>query len=257
MVYKFSPYLALLLLGCCLCLRSYATEPPAQEKLILYYEDRIPYIVPVMGEGLIGFIASRVTNVLDEAGIRYEWSLLPFHIQLEMLKRNQKPACGVGMFKTSPREDYMLYSKPIYQDRPQLIFANTQSDFSQYTSIKSLLADKQKRLLVKKGYSHGNHLERMIKAENPTRYVSSKRNAGTYKEVLQGKADYLIAIPEEQEMLVKLMDLNPNQYQVIRFPDMPNGELRHIACSLNVGQATMDKINQAIDKLSVNWQKNH
>ena len=241
----------------CTCSLAYGEVPTTPGKLTLYYEDRIPYVVPVMGEGLIGFIASRVTSVMEDAGIPYEWSLLPYQFQQDTLKRNQKPACAIGAFKTRAREEYLLYSKPIYQNRPLVIFANHINNFSSYKNIRSLLADKQKRLLVKRGYAYGNYLDRIIKEENPTLSHSDKRNVGMMNEVLAGKADYLIGVPEELEMLVKLMDLNPNQYQIIQFADITEGEYRHIACALNVGQATIDKINQSIDKLSGGWNKIH
>ncbi len=233
---------------------AYAKEPTTT-KLTVYYEDRLPFTIPILGEGLIGFIASRVNSVLTDAGINYEWTLLPFQNQQEVLKRNQIPACAVGFFKNPSRESYMLFSKPIYHNRPLVVFANTKSDFSKYKTLKSLFADQSKFMLVKTGYTYGKGIDALMKQENPRLVFSDKRNVGMITRVVAGDADYMLGTPEELEMLVKLMDVKSSDYQFFQFPDFPDGETRHIACSKNVGQATMDKINAAIDKYSADWNK--
>ncbi len=147
-------------------------ETPASI-LTLYYEDRIPYSFSPIGEGVIGIVANPVNEALNRSGIPYSWQLLPFDRQLDALKKNTQAACTVGAFKTPERESYLVFSDPIYQDKPLAIFAHPDIKFKSYPDITVLLKDKSKTLLVKKSYSYGKIMDALL-AQSKTPRCSSR-----------------------------------------------------------------------------------
>src|SRR5581483_984236 len=83
--------------------RAYADE------LTLYYHERPPYSAKQPDGSVRGITADIADKALKAAGIPYRWEDLPSARQLEVIKRNEGQACGLGWFKRPDREAFAKF----------------------------------------------------------------------------------------------------------------------------------------------------
>lgn len=224
----------------------FAWAQPSQP-VTLHYVQRPPYMVATHGglEGLTGgpsyqaFLKAQVPVVLAET---------PFARQLRYLETNAGLDCMIGMFKKPERERFAKYTKPVYQDKPQLILtaASNAARFSNHNSVVDVFGDKSKTLLVKLGYSYGVTLDALIEKYQPTIRKTTDENLAMLRQIKLGLADYMFVAPEEAVAAIESAGFHASDFSQIAFANMPAGEYRHLLCSRNVPDEVIQKLNAAI-----------
>ena len=88
----------------------------------LHYVQRPPYMMAA-GEGLTGLTGGPSYLAFKTAKVAVVVKETPFARQLYYLEKNTGRDCMIGMFRRPEREAFAKYSKPVYQDQPQVIVA--------------------------------------------------------------------------------------------------------------------------------------
>jgi len=220
----------------------------AENPIQLYYYDRAPYaITDVQGE-VSGLCATPAANAFKQAGIPFQWKKMPFKRQLVTIKYNKKKACGIGWFKNPEREAFARFTDAIYQDKPAITISKKGNRaLKRHQDLKTLLKDKQVKLLVKDGFSYGTYIDGLIKSYDPeVVVVATSTNIQMLQMILAGRADYYFTSEEEAEHIIVNAGYEVSQFQLQHYSDMPAGNRRYITCSQQVSPEMIDLLNLAL-----------
>jgi uncharacterized protein (TIGR02285 family) len=219
----------------------------AEDDLVIYYHERAPYSTKQADGSVKGITADIVTQAMSVAGIPYHWEELPSARQMEVLKRNGGPACGLGWFKRPEREAFAKFSAPIYRDLPTIVVARaTDGRFAGTPSIDALFADKSLTLLTKTGYSYGAEIDRKIAEEKPKARADASDNQIMLGMVSRERVDYMIMAEEEAKDLLANSEFAQAGLAIYHLADPPAGEYRYLMCSKSEPDDLIARINQAI-----------
>ena len=220
----------------------------AGDTVTLYYEERTPYAVKSVDSDVTGLTATPVAEAFKEAGIAFEWKEMPFKRQLQTIKYNKKKACGIGWFKKPEREEFAIFSEPIYQDMPSITLSKQMNtSVAKHENAESLLKDKSLKLLVKDGFSYGRYIDELIEKHNPDRVVAvGSSNLQMLQMILSARADYFFVSEEEAKEIITSAGYSLQDFQRQRYADMPPGNKRYIACSQQVTDEVVDSLNDVI-----------
>lgn len=227
---------------------AFATEAvPVQQPITLHYIQRPPYMTP-SGDGLVGLTGGPTVLAFKNANVPFVLTETPFARQLHMLETNSGQDCMIGMFKKPERELFAKFTKPVYQDQPQVIFtaAANAPRFAKFNSVVDLFNDKSMTLLVKLRYSYGVSLDAMIERYQPTISKTTDENLLMIKTIKFKLADYMFMAPEEAAAAVVAAGFTDSDFKQIKFKNMPDGEYRRIMCSKSVPDDVIAKLNAAI-----------
>jgi len=221
----------------------------AEGPLQLYYSERIPYAVADDTGSVEGLTATPAADAFKRADIPFEWKQMPFKRQLATLKYNKKKACGIGWFKNPEREAFARFTHAIYRDRPSItISAKGNDGVAKHRDVVGLLQDKGIRLLVKDGFSYGAYIDEQIQRHLPeSLVVVGSSNIQMLDILLSGRADYFFVSEEEASKMISSSGHAISQFQLNSYSDMPPGNHRYIACSQQVQNGTIDKLNLAME----------
>jgi polar amino acid transport system substrate-binding protein len=224
-----------------------ASEASAEDDLIIYFHQRPPYSAKQADGSVKGITADIVTQAMSVAGIPYRWEELPSARQMEVLKRDEGKACGLGWFKRPEREVFAKFSAAIYHDLPTIVVARAQDQrFAGTPSIDALFADKTLTLLTKTGYSYGGELDQKIAAQQPTARADASDNRIMLGMVGRERVDYMIMAEEEAKDLLSQSDFADAGLAIYHLANPPAGEYRYLMCSKSVPDDLIARINQAI-----------
>lgn len=220
----------------------------ATETITLHFYERPPYMIK-RGTEATGLTANPAQAAFTQAGIAFEWALTPAKRQLRLIKESTGLDCGVGWLKNPEREAFGKFSRPIYQDKPAV--ALVRPDFKPAgETLAEVLADPNLRVLMKSGLTYGKYVSMQ------TKIAQAKINSVTVEQpmlirmISAGRSDLMFSTEEESEMSVTSGETGPNSLKVLKFPDIPPGETRHLLCSKKISDATMAKLDAAIEKAS-------
>ena len=228
----------------------YVSSAVADDPVQLYYEERIPYAVTNSQGDVNGLTATAAGSAFDQAGIPFQWKKMPFKRQLQTIKFNKKMACGIGWFKTPQREEFALFTGPIYRDKPTITLSNqSNASVARHSDVASLLKDQKLKLLVKDGFSYGSYIDGLIDQFSPHRVVAvGSSNVQMLKMILSGRADYFFVAEEEAMQIIQSSDRTMSEFQRQRYPDMPAGNSRHLACSQQVTPEKVELLNRFLGR---------
>jgi uncharacterized protein (TIGR02285 family) len=220
----------------------------AADVVPVYYEERTPYAVTSVDGRVTGLTATPVTEAFNGAEIGFEWKKMPFKRQLQTIKYNKKKACGIGWFKKPEREEFAIFSAPIYQDKPSITISKQgNTSVAKHKNAEDLLKEKNLKLLVKDGFSYGTYIDELIERHNPKRVVAvGSSNLQMLQMIMSGRADYFFVSEEEAEEIITSADYSLQDFQRQRYMDMPPGNKRYIACSQQITQEIVDRLNVEI-----------
>lgn len=223
-----------------------AASAHADADFVLYYHERPPYSFKQADGGVGGFLADIADQAMKAAGIAYRWEDLPSARQLEVIKRNDGQACGLGWFKRPDREAFAKFTLPIYHDPPTIVVARADdARFSGTPTLDALFRDKSLLLLTKTGYSYGAEIDAKIESEKPKLRRDPSDNRAMLVMVGRKRVDYMIMAEEEARDLLDDPDLKQS-VAIYHLGDAPPGELRYLMCSRSVPDDVIARINQAI-----------
>ncbi len=219
----------------------------ADDKLIVYYHERVPYSAKQTDGSVHGITADIVTQAMSVAGVPYRWEESPSARQMEVIKRDEAPSCGLGWFKRPDREAFAKFSIALYRDLPTIVVARAKDKrFAGSPSIEGLFADKSLTLLTKTGYSYGAALDAKIAAQKPTTRVDAGDNRIQLNMVRRERVDYMIMAEEEAKDLLSQPEFADAGLAIYHLANPPGGEYRYLMCSKSVPDAVIARINQAI-----------
>lgn len=216
------------------------------QTVVVHYNSRPPYLF-VQDGVLSGLTGSPVVGAFKAAGVSFVTAETPAARQLKILKDNEGFDCGIGWFKNPEREAFAKFTKPIYQDEPQIVMMAAENNKIKPTdTIEAVLSNPDLMLLVKNAYSYGKGLDALIEKFHPKRQTVSIENIQMFKMVQAQRADYMFAAPEEAAVTIPIAGFQPHQFKLIKLGNMPKGEYRYLMCSQNVPEETIAKLNAAI-----------
>jgi uncharacterized protein (TIGR02285 family) len=219
----------------------------AEDDLVIYYHQRAPYSVKQADGSVKGITADIVTQTMSVAGVPYRWEELPSARQMEVLKRGEGKACGLGWFKRPEREEFAKFSMAIYHDLPTIVVAREKDQrFAGTPSIDALFADKTLTLLTKTGYSYGGVIDKKITEQKPKARADASDNRIMLGMVSRERVDYMIMAEEEAKDMLSQADFTASGLAIFHLADPPAGEYRYLMCSKSVPDEVIGRINQAI-----------
>jgi polar amino acid transport system substrate-binding protein len=224
----------------------HASAAAQSPRLTVYYEERPPYQVRV-GDNVEGLTASPAARAFKAAQLDVNWEAASMSRSLYVLKENQGSACVVALFKTKERLAFAKYTKAVYRDGPNVVLARRQINFDTGSTWPEALASSGLRLLVRLKYSYGKHIDDVLLRIKPETVVSPKSNAQLAELLVADRADLMFTSEEEATVLLGRLATKASHLHILRFADLPPGEERHIACTRNVPDDIIERLNSVID----------
>lgn len=218
------------------------------EDLVVFFNDRAPYFWRDDTDNVRGIVAEPAERALAASGTPFIWEELPSARQIETIKRNEMAACGLGWYKRPDREEFARFSDAIYRDSRMVVIARKHDPhYVDNPPIATLFADPGLTLLVKVGYSYGTVMDAKIAAGNPNRVSTSTDNLHMLDMIALGRADYMLMSAEEADYLLNADGHVANALASYPFQDAPEGEPRHLMCTMQVPRDLLDRFNAALD----------
>lgn len=211
---------------------------------------RAPYYVIENGQ-ISGIIAEPAARAFKNAGLKFSWHELASNRQLKRIEQNADRSCAVGWFKKPEREAFARFTDPIYVDRPMVVLARSDnSAVASHTMLKALIADPSLRFGRKLGYSYGAVVDDLLVSEKTVNLTTTQDNFGMVRMLLGRRFDYMFASYEEAAGLIDSVGAASDDLVALTLGGTPPGNARHILCSKNVSDAEIERLNEAIARLS-------
>lgn len=222
----------------------------AQTPLSIEYRDKPPYSYTLDGKPA-GFLMERTARLLKRAGIEARYAEVPIRRTLLNLQGNQTALCSPGLYKNPEREGFARFSLPIHRDKPHVVLANAAAaaQIRAIPRIAQLFADASLQPGLLEGVSYGVQLDQFLAAATRPALRAQLSPLQLARMVGARRVDYMLIDEEDLNWLRKDPEFTPLPLVRIEFADMPRGELRYLACSMQVTPHTMDKLNQTIREL--------
>lgn len=219
------------------------------QSITLYFHVRPPYAQPGAPAGVKGLLVTPVIRALNEAGLNAQWVEMPPARQTEEIKRAVTPACGLGWFKRPEREEFAIFTAPIYKDRPSVIVTRKDDTrFAAPTALQQIFADPRFKLLVKTGYSYGAVIDGWLQNLHPTTQESAGTNETMLNMIANGRNDYTIMAAEEADYLLENDAPLGAALHAVALSDAPEGEQRYLMCSRATPADAIARLNaQLVD----------
>lgn len=236
------------LVGCLLSPAVLYAQPDAP--VTLHYSERPPYQYTAADGRPAGLLIRLTARVFDKAAIAVQWRSQPYNRSLMIIQANSGNDCSIGWFRTAEREAFAQFTLPIYRDRPQVALVRADYPVVAGLSAADLLTDPAARLLLKQSFVYGAYLDALI-AQRPAASIQRVSvEVPTMLMMLRARrADVLILSIEEVEFYALQPEFAMQDFQVLSFADVPQGELRYLMCSQQISPAVMQRVNRAIRKV--------
>jgi polar amino acid transport system substrate-binding protein len=216
--------------------------------LTLHYQERPPYSTLEADGRVSGLVATPAARALERAGIAFRWERTPAQRQLALIQQGDGLHCGVGWFRNAERETAGRFNgRPLYRDRPFIALVRDGAPWPADGRAADALAQRAARLLVKDGFSYGAYLDALI-ARSPADVVRTPAELDAMARMLAaGRGDWMIASPEEVPALLARVPDGGHGLEVVRLPDVPAGEARHLYCSRAVPPAWLARVDAVLE----------
>lgn len=216
--------------------------------LTLHYQERAPYSATQPDGTVAGLVATPAAQALTQASVVFVWARTPSQRQLALIQEGTGLHCGVGWFRNAERAAHGKFSKPLYRDRPFGALARGDSPLRSGLSGAEALALAGDTLLVKEGYSYGPQLDHLIATHTPPPAKTSAETQQMLRMLLAGRAGWMIASPEEAQVLRQDAGPAAQGLRTVSFTDISAGETRHLYCNRAVPDAWLARIDQALSR---------
>ncbi len=219
-------------------------EEPA---LSLYYYERPPFHYTDDQGQVAGSIAATTESLFRRAGLSLRWVRMPANRILNTLRGEQAAACSPGWYATPERRLDFRFSLPMLRDKPLIALVREDYPVPANTTAKSFFESPRLRLLAKQNFSQGAYMDALIARMPPARVQRVAMEVPDMIRMLRAdRADAVITTEVEAALFVHAAGLSMGDFQIARFPDVPEVEYRYLLCSQAVSSATMARIDKAI-----------
>lgn len=222
-------------------------QPPT---LTVEYRDKPPYSYTEGGKPA-GFLMERTARLLKRAGIDAQFAEVPIRRTLLNLQANQAAMCSPGLYKNPEREAFARFSLPIHRDKPHVVLAHASAaaQIRAIPRVAQLFADASLQPGLLDGVSYGVQLDQFLATAARPAERARLTVMQLARMVAAHRVDYMLIDEEDLAWLRRDPEFAPLPLVRIEFADMPRGELRYLACTMQVAPQTMDRLNQAIREL--------
>ncbi|MBF0207719.1 MAG: transporter substrate-binding domain-containing protein [Oligoflexia bacterium] len=219
-------------------------NPPIK---VLYF-DRTPFYIKNLDNSVSGFLIEITKLILQKAKIQYEFQETPTKRILSMIEKGTEPLISVGWFKNPQREDFAIFTEPIYKNRPQIIIIQKEKAayLSKNPTMKEILS-KRFKLGVIDGFSYGKWVDGEIAKypqENIFKFIGDPSNSVVMLE--NNRIDFCFISYEEADYFFSKSAGARNLLTVKQIADAPEGDLRYLMLNKKFDKDLLDKINKAI-----------
>jgi polar amino acid transport system substrate-binding protein len=219
----------------------------ANAPIKLYYETREPYAYLAPDGSVSGSIATNVAQAFHEAGISYEWVMIPFKRQLQQLEANAEQACGLGFFKTVEREKIGKFSHVIYVDKFSVMLAHKNFRPAEGMGLFDAMSIKGARMLRKEASFYGAFVEDVALKSKPLLVLTTAAPRNMALMIAASRADFMLVTTDEAKYLMESIP-ESNGLHIFKPVDMPAGQRRYLLCSNSVPDEVINRFNRAISK---------
>jgi polar amino acid transport system substrate-binding protein len=223
----------------------YSAAALSAASITVYFEERAPYQMRA-DTSVTGLVGTTAAQVFKAAEVPVVWEATSMSRQMHMLRENIGASCVIGWYKNSERQAYAKFTKPIFRDGPIVALVRRQSAFGPDTSVHRLLTTPGLRVLLRGKYSYGSLIDGALQRIKPHTLASPLPNSQLVELLLGNRGDLMFASEEEAVLLLSHLADKARHLQVLRFSDVMPGETRHIACTRNVPDHTIERLNSAI-----------
>jgi ABC-type amino acid transport substrate-binding protein len=226
---------------------------PAQaaDPLVLGYVAR-PGLADVVDGKPAGTYFPIAVAAAEKAGFAVTLQAVTQTRLMAQVASGQPHYCAVGIFITPERQAFGKFTLPIYRTPRFIVIAARSKDSAirRHKTFMSLIADQQLRMGAIDGYSFGNTLDPLIRAMhgNVDRYVGTFDQG--FAKMQAGRFDYIIGFEDEFDNWLGRSGASRDAFSKINFPDVLDGVHRHLMCSRNVDDATIERLNAGIQAVA-------
>ncbi len=234
------------------------TAPSDQIEVL--FRNKPPYHY-IEGGKPAGFLYDCVQKLFDDAGIATHFDEAPVKRILQAVQENQRPICSFGWYKLDERAAYARFSRPIYQDRPQVLVStrDVARQLAARGSLARIMTDSSFTLGLITGLSYGAQLDRMIEHFPGELDRATIEPLALAAKVASGHIQFTFLDQDDFDYLQSLsqdtLDRDfPGQADALKslvgvsLPDMPPGLFRHILCDRQVPATIVAKLDRIIAK---------
>ena len=217
------------------------------ESLDIHYFEYPPYYHQLGTGQASGIIVDLARKIFAAAGVEPKFCFMPAKRILYEIESN-RPAASLGWFKTPEREEFALFSLPIYVNRPVGVFflRENEEKFRPYNTLEGLLQSGMFFFGRVQGLSEGPQLDGMLaKYEDKTVQVAAD-SIRLLKMLESKRFDFMLMPPEEVDVLLEAAQTPKDRFMLRAMSDIPQGTLRYIMYSKTVPADLIRKIDQAI-----------
>jgi polar amino acid transport system substrate-binding protein len=236
---------ALLCIGALLVL----IQPQAgiTESLDVYYFEYPPYYQKLEDGQASGLIVDLARQVFAAAEVEPQFFFIPAKRILHEIQSG-RPAASLGWFKTPEREQFALYSLPIYVNRPVGVFflRENEDKFAPYDTLEGLLQSGRFLFGRVQGFSEGALLDDMLERHMDKTVQAATDSVRLLKMLESRRFDFMLVAPEEVDVLLKAAEAPKENFMLKAMNDIPRGNSRYIIYSKSVPADLIRRIDQAI-----------
>jgi uncharacterized protein (TIGR02285 family) len=221
--------------------------PAFADQLTIAFVDRAGYSYMEDGKPK-GFLIDIAKNISAKARIDFAFQAIPQARAISMLQEKTPNFCLLGLFKNPEREEFSVFTKPIYKNQPMgvLTMASKAPKFSKFSTLADLLNAPDMTLSVVTGFSYGKTIDDMVEKMKGKKDRAAVTPAQMLAMMAADRFDYMFADPEEYKALAQAAKVDEASIKMLAFPDIPEGNQRYLLCSKAVPAATIDQLNAAI-----------
>lgn len=223
-----------------------ATAWPATPQITVAWRDKPPYHYIENGIAK-GFLLERAREVFAAAGLPARFINEPQKRIWANFQHGSTNYCSISWYRLPEREAVAQYSNPFHEDLPHtvLIAPGMVERVQAHATLEALLTDPTLTLGMIEGVSYGPVLDQMIRSGKNKLMSRTVETTQMMRMLTVGRASYMFVDREDWEFF---RQKEPSAQKLVRYdlPNMPVGMRRHVVCSRDVPQETMNKLNQAI-----------
>jgi len=222
-------------------------RPGSAEPLDIFYFEYPPYYHQLENQEASGIIVDIARRVFAAAQVEPTFSFMPAKRILYEIQCD-RPAASLGWFKTPEREQFALFSLPIYANRPAGVFflREDEDKFCPYDTLEGLLQSGHFFFGRVQGLSEGRDLDGMLAKYRDKTVEVAADSIRLLKMLESRRFDFMLMPPEEVDVLLDAAEVPKEKFMLKAMNDIPQGNLRYIIYSKAVSPDLIRRIDQAI-----------
>jgi hypothetical protein len=221
--------------------------------IVMLYSERPPQMLTRAGAPA-GLSMITAWRAFEDAGIAFVWQKVEPEHEWEAIAANRYPVCSPGWDRTPERDAVARFTRPLHRDGPLVAVANPHFVPPPGTSLEQLLDQPGVDVLLAQGASHDAAVNARLAAMRAQRLELRPAFGQTglaYGQVAAmvaaGRAELTLMPADEVPYQLAAAGLSAQDINVLALPGMPPGVHRHIACSRQVDEQTIARLNKVIE----------